>query len=122
MSTAGGDQPVVLGSFSRQTTTYLGFICLYVHPSDPTDEWFVLFIGVVPPNVPGVPASGACGQTPTLGYTGVLGSILLASVKRHLNVSGGPRKFDIDARGGTPAVWQQALTLAESQGVGAPCP
>jgi hypothetical protein len=88
------------------------FKCVYLHAQD-RGEAFVIFIDAVPPNIPGAIPSGDCART---------SPNTLASEKRYVSVSGGERRSFTRAAGGNPAILQQALRLAETQGVGQACP
>jgi hypothetical protein len=117
-----GEVSVVLGRFAEVHTGSYLYHCVYVSPQNAADEWYLLTLGVTPPDLPGTIAAGSCGATPTPGFNGLVRSIQLDSVMRYLSIGGGPRKYYTDVKGGGLALWDQTLVQAEAAGVGVPCP
>lgn len=90
------------------------FKCLYFNPGD-RGENFVVFVDVVPPDVPGTIPSGNCsGSRPDTPPS-------FHSRTRYLSVSGGTRREGNRAVGGDAKIVRAALTRAEAQRVGLPC-
>ena len=106
-------------TFARLSKVYpndpYNFKCLWV-ASGPTDEAFVVFIGIIPPGIPGRLVSGNCDGTRKDNYP------FYNSRKRYLSVSGGERKSFQNAVGGNEKIIKGVLASAEAAGVGPPCP
>jgi hypothetical protein len=98
----------------EQIGTY-GARCIYL-TEDRRAEAFLISFNYAPPGVPGVPASGSCGNSRQDSPP------FYNSRKRYLGVSGGERGMFTRAAGGNEAVLKRALALAEAQGVGRACP
>ena len=88
-------------------------------PGKPGDEWFVVFVDVVPPGTAEV-QSGNCDGTRHDDVTSI--PSVLYSRRSYLTVSGGTRRSGLHADPGDVTVLRKALTAAEAQGAGAPCP
>ena len=101
-------------SFSnlRKDSDYVA-TCIWVTPSGPPDEAFVVRIEYVPDGVQGALASGACGGTQDSPW--------YLSRKRYLGVSGGPRKYAQKAAAGDDTILKGVLAAAEAAGVGKAC-